>query len=257
MMDYCEDGSLFSGKRQGRVAVVKFKEGLLKNLTRLDAKDRLFRFLDQVEADPKVRVVLIFGAPRRMDQEACQRFYQQFATGQANLGDLDRLNNAVNQFVLKMVQFRKMVIHGGRGVVAPVFFNMGFACDWRIAGDDTVFQNPCVEMGLLPKGGGIFFFERLMGRGATARLLYSGREICAGEALDLGLVNSVVLADQLEIEAVRVAEAFSRKNPAAIRGIKRLLSYPVQELSDFLAYEDEVMRNSLLTALSARNRIAS
>lgn len=256
-MDYCEDGSLFSGKRQGRVAVVKFKEDLLKNLTRLDAKESLFDFLDQIEGDKEVRVVLIFGAPRRMDQEACQRFYKPFVTGEANLGDLDRLNNAVNQFVLKMVRFKKMVIHAGRGVVAPVFFNMGFACDWRIAGDDTVFQNPCVEMGLLPKGGGIFFFERLMGRGATATLLYSGREICATEALDLGLVNRVVPSDRLETEALRVAEEFSQKSVAAVRGIKRLLNYPVQELSDFLDYEDEVIRNSLLKALSGSNRIAS
>ena len=254
-MDYCEDGSLFSGKRHGRVAVVKFKEDLLTNLTRLDAKERLFSFLDQIEGDKNVRVVLIFGAPRRMDQEECQRFYKPFVTGRANLGDLDRLNNAVSQFVLRMVQFRKMVIHAGRGVVAPVFFNMGFACDWRIAGDDTVFQNPCVEMGLLPKGGGIFFFERLMGKGATAALLYSGRQICATEALSL--VNRVVPSDRLETEALRVAEGFSQKSVAAIRGIKRLLNYPVQELSDFLDYEDEVIRNSLLKALSGSNRIAS
>ncbi|MBI9087838.1 MAG: enoyl-CoA hydratase/isomerase family protein [Desulfobacterium sp.] len=257
MMDYCEDGSLFSGERHGRVAVVKFKEDLLKNLTRLDAKERLFSFLDQIEVDQKVRVVLIFGAPRRMDQEECQRFYKTFATGQATLGDLERLNNAVNQFVLKMVQFRKMVIHAGSGRVAPVFFNMGFACDWRIAGDDTVFQNPCVEMGLLPKGGGIFFFERLMGRGATATLLYSGRQICATEALALGLVNRVVPSVRLETEALRVAEGFSQKSVTAILGIKRLLNYPVQALSDFLDHEDEVIRNSLLKSFSAGNRIAS
>ncbi|ACN17833.1 putative enoyl-CoA hydratase [Desulforapulum autotrophicum HRM2] len=251
-MDYCEDEALFSGKIEGRVAVVKFKEDLLRNLTCLMAKERLFQFLDQIEKDKKVRVLLIFGAAKRIDQEECQGFYTKFATGEAGLDDLERLNNAVNQFVLRMSAFDKMVIHAGKGPVAPVFFNMGLACDWRIVGDDTIFQNPCLDMGLIPKGGGVFFFQRLMGRGVTADLLYSGRTIDAREALTLGLVNRVVPLDTLEAEALCAAQDFSQKPLRAIMGIKRLLNYPIKELADFLEHEDEVIRNSFIKALAQK-----
>lgn len=253
-MDYCEDEALFTGRLDGRVAVVKFKEGLLSNMTCLMGKERLFHFLDLVEKDKTVRVLLIFGADKRIDQDACQGFYTRFATGEARLDDLERLNNAVNQFVIRMTAFDKMVIHAGKGPVAPVFFNMGLACDWRIVSDDTVFQNPCIDMGLIPKGGGVLFFQRLIGRGVTADLLYSGKTIDAREALALGLVNRVVPLDMLETEALSSAEAFSQKPLRSILGVKRLLNYPIKELADFLAHEDEVIRNSFIKALSRENQ---
>ena len=245
-MDFYAHGVLFTAERYGRVAVVRFKEDLLKNLTSLSAKERLLGFFDDIEKDESIRVVLIFGAPRRIDQEESLRFYSRFAIKEASLGDLERLCNAVNQFVMRVARFKKMVVHAGRGVVAPVFFNMGFACDWRVVGDDTVFQNPCLKLGIIPKGGGVLFFQRLMGRGKTADLLYSGKELNAHEALDLGLVNLVVPSLLLEEEALRVAEEFSRKSLKALMGIKRLLSYPIEELSNFLEHENEVIKNSFI-----------
>lgn len=73
-MDYCEDEALFTGELDGRVAVVRFKEDLLSNLTCLMAKERLFDFLNLVEKDKKVRVLLIFGAAKRIDRMPARVF---------------------------------------------------------------------------------------------------------------------------------------------------------------------------------------
>ena len=53
--------------------------------------------------------------------------------------------------------FRPIVIHADSGNVLPLFLNISLAADYRITADNTMFQNPSLEYGLVPKGGGAFF----------------------------------------------------------------------------------------------------
>ncbi|MFH1153618.1 MAG: enoyl-CoA hydratase-related protein [Pseudomonadota bacterium] len=249
-MDKFIDYDMFSGETKGRIAVIRFKENLLSNLTNLNAKEKLFSFFRKTELDNDVRVVLIMGAPRRTDTETCRQFYQEFASGKAGIDDLERLNNAINQLVLKINGYSKMVIHAGQGNTAPVFANLSLACDWRIIAEDTLFQNPCLDLGLIPKGGGVYFLSRLMGRDATADMLFSGKDVDARAALALGLVNRVVKTDALETEAIEAANAFAQKSARALWAIKRLINYPSKELSAFLEYEDDLIRSSYLCSMN-------
>lgn len=84
---------------------------------------------------------------------------------------LERMYNAISQFILKLVSLNKMVVHADSGNVILLFMNIGLACDYRIVADDTVFENPNFELGVVPKGGSTFFLSKLLGANTAAKIL--------------------------------------------------------------------------------------
>ena len=105
--------------------------------------------------------------------------------------------------------------------------------------DNTVFQNPCLEYGLVPKGGGAFFLSKILGTGGAYRIMLSEEDITAGEALKLGLVDEIVAFNELRDAAFKVAEDFARKPSRSLRCCKRLLNFSFKELREYLEFETD------------------
>ena len=154
---------------------------------------------------------------------------------------VERLYNAVNQFILKIVGLNKIVVHADSGEVISLFLNVRLACDYRIVADNTVFKNPCLELGLVPKGGGAFFLSKILGISGASEILLSEEDIPAQEALRLGIVDKLVPPGKLEKSALEIAQGFARKPESALAGIKRLLNFSMKDLGDFLALENQVL----------------
>lgn len=85
-------------------------------------------------------------------------------------------------------------------------FEVALACHRRVmvGGTDVVVGLPEIDYGLLPGGGGLTRAVRMLGvRRAVNELLLSGRRLNAPEALDLGLVDAVVVSPEALVEAAR------------------------------------------------------
>lgn len=102
---------------------------------------------------------------------------------------LERMYNAIGQFILKLMDLNKMVIHADSGEVLLLFMNIGFACDYRIVADNTVYQNPNIELDVAPKGATVFFLSKMLGTITASRILLSGDDITAVQAHQLGLLT--------------------------------------------------------------------
>ena len=137
--DFDVNYDFFSGERIEDIVLISFKENLLQHSTHLDAKGKLFNYLDLVSKSDAIRSVLIFGSPKKIGREEYTGIYRQVMRQELDTQALARLYNAVNQFVLKMVGFNKIVVHADSGKVISFYMNISFACDYRIAGDNTVF----------------------------------------------------------------------------------------------------------------------
>src|SRR6059036_2811861 len=74
---------------------------------------------------------------------------------------------------------------------------LAMACHVRIASVHAKFGQPEVKLGTIPGYGGTQRLPRLVGMGRALQLLLTGEIIDAQEALRIGLVNSVVPAEQL------------------------------------------------------------
>ncbi|MBW2596928.1 MAG: enoyl-CoA hydratase/isomerase family protein [Deltaproteobacteria bacterium] len=141
----------FSAKRVENIVILNIKENILLQATDLTAKDSLFEYLELVSESDAIKVVLILGAPQKKGSEEYFRFYRQVMEQKLDPHAINRLYNAVNQFILRLVDFNKMIVHADSGKVISLFMNTSLACDYRIVADNTVFQNPCLELELVPK----------------------------------------------------------------------------------------------------------
>ncbi|MGY3264564.1 enoyl-CoA hydratase/isomerase family protein [Lysobacter sp. HA35] len=95
---------------------------------------------------------------------------------------------------------------------------LAMCCHLRIAADTARVGQPEINLGLIPGFGGTQRLLRLAGRAATLELCLLGAPIDAQRARELGIVNRVVPAAELEAQTMAVAQQLANSAPLAVRG---------------------------------------
>lgn len=188
--------------------------------------------------DSRVNVVVLTGAGRAFcaggDLAALGKSRQA-----GTIQDVEPLLRAGMQMVLKMRAMPQPVIAAVNGVAAGAGMNIALAADIRIAAEEATFGQTFAKVGLFPDYGGTFFLPELVGAAKASELFYTGDLIDAKTALQIGLVNQVVPAAQLEETVKTLALKIARGPALAIRAVKRTL-FASQEKELALALENEV-----------------
>lgn len=233
----------FSGEIIGSVLLLNFKENLMLRATDLTAKKIFLDYLDFASKNESIKVIVIMSSPDKMGREEYLDFFEQIKQSKLEPRSVLILFNSIDQCILKIRTINQMVIHANSGKVLSLFLNASLACDYRIIADNTVFQNPCLEIGMVPKGGGAFFLSKMVGISKAYEILLCEKDITADQALELGLVDKVVPFDELRETALRVAQDFARKPRRSITGAKKLLNYSIKELEEYLDFETRELGN--------------
>lgn len=100
---------------------------------------------------------------------------------------------------------------------------LALACDLRIAADTAKLGQPEILLGIIPGGGGTQRLARLVGPSKAKDLVFSGRQVRADEAQQMGLVDRVVPAESLLEEALAWARTFAAGPSAAIALAKQAI----------------------------------
>jgi enoyl-CoA hydratase/carnithine racemase len=193
--------------------------------------------LGRVAQDDSVRVVVLTGAGRAFcaggDLGLIGKGRQSGETK-----ELEPLLRSGMQAVLKMRTMPQPVIAAVNGPAAGAGMNIALAADIRIATDDATFGQNFAKVGLFPDYGGTYFLPQLVGPAKAAELFYTGDMIDAKTALDLGVVNRVVPAAQLEAEVKALAHQIAQGPPLAVRAVKQaLFGREKHELAKALEHE--------------------
>ena len=127
---------------------------------------------------------------------------------------------------------------------------LAMGCHLRIAADTAKVGQPEIGLGLIPGFGGSQRLLRLAGRAATLELCLLGAPVTAERALQLGIVNRVVPAAELEAETLKVATQLAASAPLALRatldvvniggecGIEEGLQYETAQFGLMFATDD-------------------
>ena len=83
----------------------------------------------------------------------------------------------------------KPTIAAVNGAAAGLGADTALACDFIIAGSQASFTWSYIHRGLIPDGGGMYFLPRRVGLARAKDLIFSGRRVEAGEALQLGIAD--------------------------------------------------------------------
>jgi len=96
-------------------------------------------------------------------------------------------------------------------------------CDIRIASESAVFAESFVKVGIIPGDGGCWFLPRVVGYARAAEMAFTGENVSAQEALQIGLVSKVVSSEDLLSEAMGLAAKIAKNPPQVLRWTKELL----------------------------------
>ena len=218
MPDYKE--ILYQKQRDGVLITLNRPEAL-NAITRPMLKE-LHHALDEAEADPEIRAIVLTGAGRAFSSGFDQRTTSgrrrdmQWPQGMpTDMSTADLLNywRVDDAKLLHILELTKPVIGAVRG------WAMGGGC-WlalfthiTIAADDAVFAQPEVRHG----SNSSFMWTFLAGFKNAIRYSLVGDHIDAPEALRIGLVNKVVPADQLLEECFSIVERIAHVPPETVK----------------------------------------
>ncbi len=93
-------------------------------------------------------------------------------------------------------------------------------CDLTIAADNAVFGQTGPKVGSFDAGYGATLLARVVGHKKAREIWYLCRQYSAQEALEMGLVNTIVPLERLEEETVCWAREILEKSPTALRFLK-------------------------------------
>ena len=97
-------------------------------------------------------------------------------------------------------------------------------CDLTIAGDNARFGQTGPKVGSFDGGLGSSYLARIVGQKKAREIWYLCRQYDAKQALDMGLVNTVVPVDQLEEETLKWCREMLQHSPLALRCLKSCLN---------------------------------
>jgi enoyl-CoA hydratase len=203
----------------GAVATVTLNRPTVLNALNTSLLAELTQALSELDREDAVRAVIVTGAGKA------------FAAG-ADIGELNAIANAVEgaekarsgqRITLQIERMRKPVIMAVNGFALGGGCELAMAGDVRIASENAKFGQPEVNLGLIPGYGGSQRTTRLLGKGMALFLCLSGDIIDANTALQIGLVERVVPAEELLPAARKLAQTFAAKAPLAIAACKRAI----------------------------------
>jgi len=97
-------------------------------------------------------------------------------------------------------------------------------CDLTIAADNARFGQTGAKVGSFDGGLGSSYLARIVGQKKAREIWYLCRQYDAQQALDMGLVNTVVPLDQLEEETLKWCREMLQHSPLALRCLKSALN---------------------------------
>jgi enoyl-CoA hydratase/carnithine racemase len=117
---------------------------------------------------------------------------------------------------------------------------IALSCDIRIASSSARLGLPEVRYGILSGAGGTQRLSRLIGTGRAKLMMYTGEQVSAEKAYEIGLVDMVVEPEQLMAEAEQVARKIAKNSTVAVRHVKKCVDEGIEKpLDEGLAIERE------------------
>lgn len=199
-------------EKRDRVALITINRPEKRNALNIKTREEGARVLEELAEDDSVGVVVFTGAGDKAFIAGAD--IAEFA-GRTSL--TQRAVMLGRSLFTAIDTFPKPVIAMVNGFCLGGGCELALACDLRIASDRASFGQPEINLGIIPGGGGTQRLTRLVGEGKSMELILTGDIIDAQTAFNIGLVNMVVPASDLEAKTMEIANRIAEKSPVALR----------------------------------------
>lgn len=208
-------------EKYGRIAKITINRPEVYNAFRPQTNAQMLEAVAYCRESPEIGVVILTGTG---DKAFCsggdQRvkgvggYIDENGVPRLNVLDLHKAIRSLPKPVIAMVNGYAV---GGGNVLQVV-------CDLTIASENARFGQTGPKVGSFDGGFGSNYLARCVGQKKAREIWFLNKLYTAQEALDMGMINTVVPFDKLEETTVEWAETILKRSPMAIRMIKRALN---------------------------------
>ena len=203
----------------GPVAILKLDHQEVMNAVSIDMLGGLAEALDAVEDNKaEVRCLVITGAGRAFCTGANLQGRNNQKPGRTNAGAA--LETAFHPFLRRLRNLHCPIVTAVNGPAAGAGMSFALMGDMILCARSAYFLQAFRRIGLVPDCGSTWLLPRLVGRARSIELSLMGERLPAEKALEWGLVNRVVPAEDLMAEASKIALELAH-GPKALGLIRR------------------------------------
>lgn len=180
----------------------------------------LQKALDDCESNKDVRSIYLTGEGKAFC--AGQDLGEAIDPNQTELPKI--VEEHYNPIIERLRKIEKPIVCAVNGVAAGAGANIALACDITLAGESVAFIQAFSKIGLIPDSGGTYYLPRLIGMQKSAALMFLGDKVMAAEAEKMGMIYKAVADENLQDEAMAIANKLAKMPTKGIGLTKRLLN---------------------------------
>ena len=203
------------------IAKITINRPEVRNAFRPTTLFELSHAFNAARDDPGIGVIILTGAGT---QAFCSGGDQKIRgdDGYLDAGGVGRLN--VLDLQVQIRRTPKPVIAMVAGYAIGGGHVLHVCCDLTVAADNAIFGQTGPKVGSFDGGYGSWLLAETVGLKKAREIWYLCRQYSAQQALDMGLVNTVVPLERLEEETVAWARELLERSPLALRMLKGALN---------------------------------
>jgi 2-(1,2-epoxy-1,2-dihydrophenyl)acetyl-CoA isomerase len=198
-----------------------------------------------MDRDKEVRVVVLTGAGKAFCSGQDLKAIKEVA-GKRDLSE--SLHKRYNPIIRAMRALPKPIICRLNGVAAGAGCSIALACDLIVAAENASLIEVFVNVGLVLDSGSSYFLPRLVGSARAFELSTMGSKVSAQKALEWGMVNKVVPAEELDTAVKSYTDYYAAAPTKAIGLMKKMLNKSfhsdLDTMLDYEAYCQQIAGNS-------------
>ena len=235
-------------EKADHIATITLNRPERLNAISFEMLELLTQRLAEAEADTEVRVVVLTGAGRGF----CSGLDLKDAAAGKGIGGAGVLSpgggaahfSTRNLPTTVLNQLDTPILCAINGPAAGYGLDLALGCDIRLMSEGTKLIPGFARRGIIPESGGTWYLPRLVGWAKACEIGFLGDDLPAARALELGLVNKVLPAEQLMPEAHAWAAKIAANAPLALQAMKRLYRHGLTE--DFESHSHHVLMQLML-----------
>ncbi|MGV1963698.1 enoyl-CoA hydratase/isomerase family protein [Agrobacterium sp. 22-222-1] len=195
----------------GRVARITLNRPHVLNAWTSAMRNHLIAAFERAENDDSIRAIVLTGAGTAFGAGQDLQETRTFSADRAAewVVEWDRLYTCARSL-------SKPIVVALNGLAVGSAFQLTLVCDIRIGHAGVKMGQPEIDVGI-PSTTGPWIMREIIGLARTIELTLTGRLVDALEAERIGLINRIVDADQVQKEAMRLAQMLGEKPPIAMR----------------------------------------
>jgi len=207
-------------EKKENIGVLTINRPQRMNAISNELTSELKKFLDEIENDDELRVLVITGAGDKAFVAGAD--INELVDRDALIGR--RVSRQRQEIFSRIENLHVPAIAAVNGYALGGGLELALACSIRVCSDKAQFGAPEVKLGIIPGDGGTQRLPRLVGLGRAMEMILTGDFIDAEEAYRIGLVNKIVPHEELMEKTMELAKKIASRPPLAVRYAKETVN---------------------------------